>query len=611
MQVKGRFLRDDQGRILLLRGCNLGGSSKQPAGGPGAGLRAESLVNPAEASFVGRPFPLEEADAHFERLARWGFTFLRLVITWEALEHTGPGIYDEAYLAYLRKILLIAEAKGIRVFMDPHQDVWSRWTGGDGAPAWTLEKLGMEPANIEKTGAAVTRQLSGGSGMIWPGNYNRYAAATLFTLFFGGNTYAPDITIEGKSAQDWLQEHYLAAFRHCFRRLKNCAAIAGWGIINEPHQGFIGCRDAGRAKDPVLPIGVRPSPFQTMLAASGHPVKVPVYSLGLPRHETFNPEGISLFREGFSCPWLQSGVWTEEDGGRLLKKDHFASFHGRPANFTEDFLKPFTIRFIENMKESHPSSLFFIEGLASGVHPSWGSGDPPNVINAFHHYDGFTLFAKTFIPWFNVRTEKFGLLLGRKKTAAYFSESLKKSADWTRDHMGDMPCLLGEFGLPFDLNRRKAFKTGDYSLHEEALSGYYDGVDANLLHSTIWNYSADNTNETGDNWNGEDLSIFSEGKARAEGGWLRPYPMATAGTPIHFSWDRLKRIFVYCFLSDGSAAAPTEIFLPGLWFGEKPEIQIEGAAPQVQFEYRPDQQRLFIRNEGHAGEIIVTVRGPV
>jgi hypothetical protein len=139
-------------------------------------------------------------------------------------------------------------------------------------------------------------------------------------------------------------------------------------------------------------------------------------------------------------------------------------------------------------------------------------------------------------------------------------------------------------------------------------------VDANLLHSTIWNYTSDNTNETGDNWNGEDLSIFSEGKARGEGGWLRPYPMATAGTPIRFTWDRRKRIFVYCFLSDAGAAAPTEIFLPGPWFGEKPEIRVRrpetaSAAPEPLFEYRPAEQRLFILNGGCAGEITVTVRG--
>ena len=233
--VNGRIL-DGEGRTLILRGVNLGGGSKNPFGPPGWGLSPESLKNPAEASFVGRPFPLEEAESHFDRLSRAGMTFLRLIITWEALEHAGPGQYDEAFLAYLRKILLIAEQKGIFVFIDPHQDVWSRWTGGDGAPAWTMSALGMDIDRLDMVGAALTRQryaeFHGGKSfprMIWPCNYNRYAAATMFSLFFGGKIYAPELKVDGKNVQDWLQGCYIAAFRHCYRRLKNCAAVAGWG----------------------------------------------------------------------------------------------------------------------------------------------------------------------------------------------------------------------------------------------------------------------------------------------------------------------------------------------------------------------------------------------
>jgi hypothetical protein len=48
-------------------------------------------------------------------------------VTWEAVEHFGPGIYDDDYVAFL--IALIRKATddyGFRVFVDPHQDVWSR-----------------------------------------------------------------------------------------------------------------------------------------------------------------------------------------------------------------------------------------------------------------------------------------------------------------------------------------------------------------------------------------------------------------------------------------------------------------------------------------------------
>ncbi|MDR2134111.1 MAG: glycoside hydrolase family 5 protein, partial [Treponema sp.] len=375
MRIFNNRILDGEGRGLILRGVNLGGGSKNPFGPPGWGLTAESLKVREDASFAGRPFPLEEAESHFERLSRAGLTFLRLVVTWEALEHSGPGQYDEAYLAYLRKILLEAEKKGISVFIDPHQDVWSRWTGGDGAPAWTLEKIGMDIDRLDLTGAALTRQRYGEfhksaahpegdpfPRMMWPGNYNRYAAATMFSLFFGGKTFAPGLDIEGENAQDWLQERYIAAFRHCYRRLKNCAALAGWGVMNEPHYGFIGHRDLGRAENPMVPLGQRPSPWACMQAASGYPVDVPFHRLGKPvQRETFNPQGVSLFREGFACPWKQAGVWTDSGGEpRLLRPDHFSASRDRPVDFTGGFLKPFIRRFIERMKEANENCFFFI-----------------------------------------------------------------------------------------------------------------------------------------------------------------------------------------------------------------------------------------------------------
>ena len=102
-KICDNLILDAENRSLILRGVNLGGSSKSPYGLPGSGLEAHSLLNPTEASFIGRPFPLEAAESHFQRLKDAGMTFLRFVITWESLEHKGPGQYDEAYLNYLAK----------------------------------------------------------------------------------------------------------------------------------------------------------------------------------------------------------------------------------------------------------------------------------------------------------------------------------------------------------------------------------------------------------------------------------------------------------------------------------------------------------------------------
>lgn len=136
--------------------------------------------NGADVSFVGRPFPLEEADEHFSRLASWGQKFLRLLVTWESIEHEGPGIYDIEYLDYLEGIVEVVARNGISLFIDPHQDVWSRWTGGDGAPMWTLEAVGFDPSKLHESGAALLHQEM---GALYPENVMVFQSSTAWLRY--------------------------------------------------------------------------------------------------------------------------------------------------------------------------------------------------------------------------------------------------------------------------------------------------------------------------------------------------------------------------------------------------------------------------------------------
>ena len=93
-------------------------------------------------TFVGRPFPLEEASLHFQRIKSWGYNTIRYLLTWEAIEHGGPGVYDHEYIDYTVKILkILHEVGGLYVLLEFHQDVWSRFSGGSGAPMWTLYEM--------------------------------------------------------------------------------------------------------------------------------------------------------------------------------------------------------------------------------------------------------------------------------------------------------------------------------------------------------------------------------------------------------------------------------------------------------------------------------------
>ena len=111
----------------------------------------------------------------------------------------------------------------------------------------------------------------------------------------------------------------------------------------------------------------------------------------------------------------------------------------------------------------------------------------------------------------------------------------------SEQHMGNCPTLIGEFGLPYDLDNGKAYRSGDFGLHARLLNLYYNALDTNLVNATQWNYTTDNDNRWGDHWNNEDLSIFSRDQqrdpsdinsgARGLEGFCRPFARRTAGTP--------------------------------------------------------------------------------
>ena len=82
---------DHEGRPTLLRGVNLGGSTKVPYTPDGATHLGVDFDGWRDVSFVGRPAPLDELDRHLDRIAHWGFNVLRFLVTWEAIEHAGTG----------------------------------------------------------------------------------------------------------------------------------------------------------------------------------------------------------------------------------------------------------------------------------------------------------------------------------------------------------------------------------------------------------------------------------------------------------------------------------------------------------------------------------------
>jgi len=58
--------------------------------------------------------------------------------------------------------------------------------------------------------------------------------------------------------------------------------------------------------------------------------------------------------------------------------------------------------------------------------------------------------------------------------------------------MGGAPTLIAEFGIPFDLNGGRAYRTGDSPQGRAAGAGHgpqLPALEANLLSGTVWNYN--------------------------------------------------------------------------------------------------------------------------
>ena len=47
----------------------------------------------------------------------------------------------------------------LKPVISPHQDVFSRFISGSGAPYWVLEAFGLNPRRVHQTGAAVLHNL--------------------------------------------------------------------------------------------------------------------------------------------------------------------------------------------------------------------------------------------------------------------------------------------------------------------------------------------------------------------------------------------------------------------------------------------------------------------
>ena len=229
------LLTDHLGREIVLHGLNLSGAHKNSPTG-----------------FAWH------TEADFARMRdEWGLNAVRLVLGWSKLEPQRD-TFSRAYLDDIEVRLDWAEAHGLHVLLDFHQDLWGPAFGSNGAPVWATMDGGFAYTPVDP----------------WWFNYLSPAVGSAFSALW---------------TNDRLQHEYFDAWAEVATRFGDHPAVIGYDLMNEPWYGFEwpltfeaerllpfykGCLAAIRAVDPDATIFFEPPAFPT---ASGLASQMPAF----------------------------------------------------------------------------------------------------------------------------------------------------------------------------------------------------------------------------------------------------------------------------------------------------------------------------------------------
>jgi len=325
--------------------------------------------------------------------------------------------------------------------------------------------------------------------------------------------------------------------------------VVGWESLNEPNPGMVGHPDLTTLPtSQPLKKGTSPTAWQAMLTGMGRACEIETWDVGGmgphrvgrklvdPRGESaWLPAGYDDSRYGWvrdpgwrlgQCVWAMHGVWDPATD-TLLDRAYFARQPGTGMAidhqlFNDTYFMAQYRGWRDRIRAVHRRAILVLQGPTLQPPPRiiGTADDDANMAYAPHWYDGITLMTKHFNRTWNV--DVVGILRGRYWSPVFairvgetairncFRDQVATLRREAKEMMGKHPVIMTEFGIPYDMDDRAAYRTGNYAAQLAAMDANYYAVEGSGLEGhCLWVYAPGNDHRRGDQWNGEDLSITS------------------------------------------------------------------------------------------------------
>jgi len=158
-----------------------------------------------------KPYFGYQQPSDYARIAgAWGFTGIRFLVVWAAIEPS-EGTYDDAFLDDVARRVQWAQDAGLLVVIDMHEDLYGEgFAGGDGAPRWTCDAA----------------------------YYSAFKPRTPWALGYTDSNLIACADHFWQSSD--LQDHFVHAWAKLAQKLAPFPAVVGFDPMNEPFWGSAG-----------------------------------------------------------------------------------------------------------------------------------------------------------------------------------------------------------------------------------------------------------------------------------------------------------------------------------------------------------------------------------